>query len=245
MPVDQARLHRALNPRTLVVVGDKGPNFSWLTNNEHFTGDLYSVQVDEKEIEEIEKRGFTNFTRLEDVPGDVDLLISAVPRNVLPYIVHDAVEKGVAEAMEGGVLGGYPLTDVKVNLYDGKQHPVDSSEMAFKIAGSVALKQGVKDANPVLLEPIMRVSVTVPESHTGDVLSDLNGKRGKVQGMTPQGALTVIEAQVPLAEVQRYATDLRSITQGRAHYTMEMSHYEEVPAHIAQKVIESGESEAT
>ena len=164
----------------------------------------------------------------------------SVPKQYIP-----AVEKGVAEAMEGGVLGGYPLTDVKVNLFDGKEHPVDSSEMAFKIAGSVALKQGVKDANPVLLEPIMRISVTVPESHTGDVLSDLNGKRGKVQGMTPQGALTVIEAQVPLAEVQRYATDLRSITQGRAHYTMEMSHYEEVPAHIAQKVIESGDTEAT
>ncbi|MCH8064322.1 MAG: elongation factor G [Chloroflexi bacterium] len=164
----------------------------------------------------------------------------SVPRQYIP-----AVEKGVAEAMKEGVLGGYPLTDVKVNLFDGKEHPVDSSEMAFKIAGSVALKQGVKDANPVLLEPIMRISVTVPESHTGDVLSDLNGKRGKVQGMTPQGALTVIEAQVPLAEVQRYATDLRSITQGRAHYTMEMSHYEEVPAHIAQKVIESGDTQAT
>ena len=123
MPVDQARLHRALNPRTLVVVGDKGPNFSWLTNNEHFTGDLYSVQVDEKEIEEIEKRGFTNFTRLEDVPGDVDLLISAVPRNVLPYIVHDAVEKGVAGIAaftagfaETGEAEGIQLQDAIVQM---------------------------------------------------------------------------------------------------------------------------------
>ncbi len=163
----------------------------------------------------------------------------SVPKQYIP-----AVEKGVMEAMQEGVLGSYPLVDVRVNLYDGKEHPVDSSEMAFKIAGSMALKQSVHDAHPVLLEPIMTLHVTVPESHTGDVLSDLNSKRGKVQGMTPQGALTVIEAQAPLAEVQRYATDLRSITQGRAHYTMEMSHYEEVPAHLSQKVIDSEQADS-
>ena len=138
----------------------------------------------------------------------------------------------------------HPL-DVKVNLYDGKEHSVDSSEMAFKIAGAQALKECVRAAHPVLLEPIVDLRVTVPESHTGDVLSDLNSKRGKVHGMTPSGALTVVEAQAPLAEVQRYATDLRSITQGRAHYTMQPSHYEEVPAHLSQKIIDSlaGEDE--
>jgi elongation factor G len=110
--------------------------------------------------------------------------------------------------------------------------------MAFKLAGAQALKQGVLEAHPVLLEPIMNLHITAPETNTGDVLSDLNGKRGKVLGMSPLGAFTLIEAQAPLAEVQRYATDLRSMTQGRAFYTMELGHYEEVPAHVAQKVID-------
>ncbi len=160
----------------------------------------------------------------------------AVPKTYIP-----AVEKGAVEAMQEGVLANYPLTDVRVTLYDGKEHPVDSSEIAFKIAGAQALKQGAQQANPVLLEPIMTLRITVPESYTGDVLSDLNSKRGKVLGMHPQGAYTTIEAQAPLAEVQRYATDLRSMTQGRGFYTMEFSHYEEVPAHIAQKVIQESQ----
>src|SRR3990172_3918969 len=157
----------------------------------------------------------------------------AVPKQYIP-----AVEKGVHEAMQEGALARYPLVDMKVTLYDGKDHPLDSSEMAFKIAGSQALKQGSLEANPVLLEPIVNLHITVPEANTGDVLSDLNGKRGKVLGMTPQGAFTAIEAQAPLAEVQRYATDLRSMTQGRAYYTMDLSHYEEVPSHVAQRVID-------
>jgi elongation factor G len=160
----------------------------------------------------------------------------SVPKQYIP-----AVEKGVREAMQEGVIAHFPLVDVKVTLYDGKEHPVDSSEMAFKLAGAQALKKGAQEAHPVLLEPIANLRITVPEEHTGDVLSDLNGKRGKVQGMTPQGALTVIEAQAPLAEVQRYATDLRSMTQGRAYYTLELSHYEEVPSHIAQRVVESAQ----
>jgi elongation factor G len=130
---------------------------------------------------------------------------------------------------------------VRATLYDGKEHPVDSSEIAFKLAGAQALKQGALQANPVLLEPLMNLRITVPESSTGEVLSDLNGKRAKVLGMAPQGGLTVIEAQAPLAEVQRYATDLRSITQGRGSYTMELSHYEEVPSHVAQRVVQSAE----
>jgi elongation factor G len=163
----------------------------------------------------------------------------SVPRQYIP-----AVEKGVQEAMQEGVLAHYPLIDMRVTLYDGKEHPVDSSEMAFRIAGSQALKKGVSEAGPVLLEPIMTLRITVPDDHTGDVLSDLNGKRAKVLGMTPQSGFTVIDAQVALAEVQRYSTDLRSMTQGRAYYSMELSHYEEVPSHVAQKVIQSAEKAA-
>jgi len=168
---------------------------------------------------------------------------SSVVGGSVPKQYISAVEKGVEEAMQEGILAGFPLVDVKVNLFDGKEHAVDSSEMAFKIASAQALKQSVRDAHPILLEPIVNLRVTVPESHTGDVLSDLTGKRGKVQGMTPQGALTVVEAQAPLAEVQRYGTDLRSITQGRAFYTMEHSHYEEVPTHISQKIIAAADGD--
>ena len=163
----------------------------------------------------------------------------AVPKAYIP-----AVDKGVREAMQEGVIGDYPLVDLRVTLYDGKEHPVDSSEMAFKIAGAQALKQGIQAAGPVLIEPIVTLHITVPDDYTGDVLSDLNGKRGKVMGMSPEGNVTTIEAQAPMAEVQRYATDLRSITQGRGHYTAELSHYEEVPAHAAQKLIESAEAGA-
>ena len=140
------------------------------------------------------------------------------------------------EAVTKGVLAGSRVVDVKVTLYDGSSHPVDSSGMAFQIAGSQALQTGLEQANPVILEPIMRLNVTVPDSYTGDVVGDLNGKRSKVLGMNPEGGLTSIEVEVPLAEVQRYATDLRSMTQGRGHYTLEFSHYEQVPAHLAQKI---------
>ncbi|MGB2695322.1 MAG: elongation factor G [Dehalococcoidia bacterium] len=160
----------------------------------------------------------------------------AVPKNYIP-----AVEKGANEAMLEGVLASYPLVDMRVTLYDGKEHPVDSSEMAFKLAGAQALKQGAQQAHPVLLEPIMTMRITVPETHTGEVLSDLNGKRGKVLGMNPQGTYTTIEAHAPLSEIQRYATDVRSMTQGRGFYTLEFSHYEEVPAHVAQKVVQESE----
>ncbi|HZP58658.1 MAG TPA: elongation factor G [Dehalococcoidia bacterium] len=157
----------------------------------------------------------------------------AVPRNYIP-----AVEKGVQEALHEGALAHFPMVDIRVTLFDGKDHPVDSSEMAFKIAGSQALKQGALKANPVLLEPIVSMKIRVPESNTGDVMSDLNGKRAKVHGMTPEdGGMTVIDAEAPLAEVLRYATDLRSITQGRGSFEMEFDHYEEVPQHLAQKVI--------
>jgi len=164
----------------------------------------------------------------------------AVPRNYIP-----AVEKGVTEALHEGALAHFPMVDLRVTLFDGKEHPVDSSEMAFKIAGSQALKQGALKANPVLLEPVVSMKIRVPESNTGDVMSDLNGKRAKVHGMSPdEDGITVIDAEAPLAEVLRYATDLRSITQGRGTFEMEFHHYEEVPQHIAQKVIAEAQKTA-
>jgi elongation factor G len=162
----------------------------------------------------------------------------AVPKTYIP-----AVEKGVSEAMREGVIARYPLVDVKVTLYDGKEHPVDSSEMAFKLAGSAALKQGVNQGKPILVEPIVNLRVTVPETNTGDAMGDLNSKRAKVLGISPEDGYSVIEAQVPLAEVQHYATDLRSITQGRGHYALEFDHYEEVPAHLAQKIIDKAKED--
>ncbi len=162
---------------------------------------------------------------------------------VVPKQYVSSVEKGVVEAMEDGVLAHYPMVDMKATLYDGKDHPVDSSDIAFKIAASMALKKGAQDAQPVLLEPIVNIQITVPESNTGDIISDLNGKRAKVLGMTPHGTMTTIEAQAPMAEVQRYSADLRSMTQGRGHFEMSMSHYEEVPAHVSQKVVEAAEKE--
>jgi elongation factor G len=156
----------------------------------------------------------------------------SVPRNYIP-----AVEKGVNEAMHEGVLAGYPVVGVKTTLYDGSFHPVDSSEICFKIAGAQALKKGLAQAQPILLEPIMNLKVTVPGDLTGDIIGDLNTKRARVIGMNPEGKNNIIEAQVPLAEIQRYAIDLKSMTQGRATYTIEFDHYEEVPAQITQKIV--------
>jgi len=161
-----------------------------------------------------------------------------VPKNYIP-----AVEKGVVEGLQGGVLAGYPVIDIKVTLFDGSYHPVDSSDMSFKIAGLQAFRKGVAEANPVLLEPIMSMKITVPDNFMGDTMSDLNTKRAKVMGMNPEEGMTTIEAQAPLSEVLRYATDVRSITQGRGTFTMEMDHYEEVPAHIAPKIIEANKKE--
>ncbi|ROR34821.1 elongation factor G [Inmirania thermothiophila] len=155
-----------------------------------------------------------------------------VPREYIP-----AVDKGVREAMENGVLAGYPVVDVKVTLYDGSYHEVDSSEMAFKIAGSMAFKEGVLKADPVLLEPIMKVEVVTPEDYMGDVMGDLNRRRGLIQGMEDAPAGKIVRAEVPLAEMFGYATVLRSMTQGRATYTMEFAKYAEAPANVAEAVI--------
>jgi elongation factor G len=149
----------------------------------------------------------------------------------------------VHEALLEGILTHNPLVDVRVSLVDGKEHPVDSSEMAFKLAGSQALKAGAQKAHPVLLEPIVSVRVRSPEAYTGDLVSDLNGKRARVLGITPEEKVTVIDAQAPLAEMQHYATDLRSLTQGRATFEVKFDHYEEVPDHVAKKVIEAATKE--
>ena len=157
---------------------------------------------------------------------------------VVPKQYIGSVEKGVMEGSQEGVLAHFPMVDTKIVLFDGKEHPVDSSDIAFKIAASMALKEATQKGQPILLEPIMNMHITVPESNTGDVISDLNGKRARVLGMTPSGSMTTIEAQAPLPEVQHYSADMRSLTQGRGYFSLEFSHYEEVPSHMAQKVID-------
>ena len=158
----------------------------------------------------------------------------SIPKEYIP-----AVDAGIQGAMQAGVLAGYPVVDVKVDLFDGSYHEVDSSEMAFKIAGSMAFKEAMRKADPVLQEPIMKVSVIVPDDYMGDVIGDLNSRRGQVQGMEPRNGATQIDAFVPLSAMFGYATDLRSRTQGRGQYTMEPSHYEEIPKSLAEKIIAS------
>jgi elongation factor G len=155
-----------------------------------------------------------------------------VPREYIP-----AVEKGAREALEGGVLAGYPMVDVKVALTFGSYHEVDSSEMAFKIAASMALKDGAKKASPVLLEPVMAVEVVVPEEFMGDVMGNLSSRRGQIQGMEERAGAKVVTAKVPLKEMFGYATDLRSMTQGRANYTMQFSHYDPVPQMVSEEIL--------
>ena len=158
-----------------------------------------------------------------------------IPREFIP-----AVEKGAFEQMQSGILGGFPLIDVKVTVYDGSFHDVDSSEIAFKVASSMALKDGALKANPVILEPIMKLEVVTPEEYMGDVVGDLNRRRGIVQGMNDIHAGKVLDGEVPLAEMFGYATDLRSATQGRATFTMEPLKYSEVPANVAEALINKG-----
>jgi elongation factor G len=183
--------------------------------------------------------------RIEPLPrgGDFEFVNEifggAIPRNFIP-----AVEKGIQEARQKGVLAGFPTVDFRVVLYDGSYHDVDSSEMAFKIAGSLAFKKGIKEAKPILLEPVMNVEVQGPEEFAGDLMGDLNSRRGRVQGMEVRGHSTIIKAQVPLSEMLNYASDLTSKTGARGSYTMEFSHYDEVPAHLADKVIASAKAGA-
>jgi elongation factor G len=161
-----------------------------------------------------------------------DIFGGAIPRNFIP-----AVEKGIVEAAAKGYLAGYPVVDFKVILFDGSYHDVDSSEIAFKLAGSKAFKKCMEQAKPCLLEPIMNVEITIPDNYSGDIMGNLNGRRGRIQGMEPKGGSTVVKAQVPLAEMLTYASDLTSMTQGRGTYSMEYSHYDVVPQPIAEKII--------
>jgi len=199
------------------------------------------VKVEGKYIRQTGGRGqyghvWIEFTPLERGEGFVfenRIVGGVIPREYIP-----AVEAGLRDALQNGVLAGYPLTDLKAVLFDGSYHEVDSSEMAFKIAASLSLKEAAKQARPVLLEPIMKIEVSVPEDYLGDVIGDLNARRGRVEGMERRGNVQVVRAYVPLAEMFGYATDLRSRTQGRGTYIMQFSHYEEVPASIAKTVIE-------
>jgi elongation factor G len=176
-------------------------------------------------------------------PGTGFDFVDAIKGGAIPKGFIPAVEKGIAEAMQHGVVAGYPVKDVRVRLYDGSHHSVDSSENAFKVAGSMAFKQAMEDADPVLLEPIMLLTVSVPEDAVGDVVGDLNSRRGRPLGMEAKGSVTEIKAEVPMAEVLDYAPDLRAITGGRGDYTMEFARHEEIPAHLAQQVISQARSE--
>jgi elongation factor G len=181
---------------------------------------------------------------IEPLPaGEGFEFVDKIKGGVIPSSFIPAVEKGVREAMESGVLAGYPVKDVRVRLYDGQYHTVDSSEIAFKLAGLQAMKQALSEADPVLLEPIMQVTLSVPEAYVGDVIGDLNSRRGRPQGMQPVGPMTEIKAEVPMAEMLAYAPDLRSITGGQGDYTLEFVRYEEVSAHLAQRIVEQSTQE--
>jgi elongation factor G len=172
-------------------------------------------------------------------PGSGFVFEDKIKGGAIPREYIGSVEQGIKEALDNGVLAGYPIIDLKVELIDGSYHDVDSSEMAFKIAGSMALKDGVRKAKPVLLEPVMDVEVVTPPDYMGDIIGDLSARRGKVGGMTDRGQARVIGASVPLGEMFGYSTTLRSMSQGRAVYTMQFSHYDEVPQNKAEEIISS------
>jgi elongation factor G len=163
--------------------------------------------------------------------------VNEIKGGVIPTSFIPAVEKGVREAMATGPVAGFPVRDARVRLVDGQYHTVDSSEQAFKMAGSIAMKEAMQNASPALLEPIMLVTLSVPEESVGDVIGDLNSRRGRPQGMEPKAGMTEIKAEVPMAEMLTYAPDLRSLTGGQGDYGMDFLHYEEVPGHLAQKVV--------
>ena len=199
------------------------------------------IEVEEKYSKQTGGRGQYGHVLMRLVPQEAgagyefcdQIKSGKIPKEYIP-----AVNKGIVEAMTRGIMAGYPVVDVKVELYDGSYHDVDSSEMSFKVAGSQAFKKGAKTASPTLLEPVMAVEVVTPEEFMGDVMGNLNSKRGQIGDMTDRGSAKVISAKVPLAEMFGYATDLRSMTQGRANYSMEFAHYSPVPGNVAEKIIE-------
>ncbi len=206
-----------------------------------------AVRAEGKYIRQTGGRGQYGHVWLELEPlerGKGFEFLNRIVGGVVPKEYVPAIEAGIREAMENGVLAGYPVVDVRVTLYDGSYHEVDSSEMAFKIAASMGFKDGANRADPVLLEPIMKVEVVVPEDNMGDVMGDLQARRGRIEGMELRGNLRAIQALVPLAEMFGYATDLRSRTQGRGTYTMQFDHYEEVPRHVAEEIVSKAQGRA-
>jgi elongation factor G len=181
--------------------------------------------------------------RIEPLDGSEFEFVNAIKGGVIPNGFIPAVQKGVLEAMEQGAIAGYPVKGVRVTLFDGSYHSVDSSEMAFKTAGSIAMKQALEQAGPVLLEPIMLMSASVPEHAVGDVMGDLSARRGRPLGTESVGGMTEVKAEVPMAEVLSYAPDLRALTGGQGEYTLEFLRYEELPSHLAQKVVERNRAE--
>ena len=181
--------------------------------------------------------GHVKITMEPQEPGQGITFVNAITGGVIPKEYIPAVEAGIRGAAENGILAGYPVIDFKVTLYDGSYHEVDSSELAFKIAGSMAFKQAMEKATPVLLEPYMKVEITTPEEYLGDVMGDVNSRRGRIEGFSDRLGIKVVDAYVPLSEMFGYATTLRSLTQGRASYSMEFHHYEKVPNNIAEKIV--------
>ena len=181
--------------------------------------------------------------RVEPLPDDNFEFVNKVFGGAISQNYMPAIEKGVKVVMHTGVIANFPVEKVRVEVYDGKEHPVDSKPVAFEIAGREAFKLAVKDAAPVLLEPIMEAVITVPEANMGDIMGDLNTRRARVQGMDTVKGRSIVTTQVPLAEMQRYTTDLRSMTGGRGVFTMEFAFYETVPSHIAQEVIDARQKE--
>ncbi|HHJ52144.1 MAG TPA: elongation factor G, partial [Caldithrix abyssi] len=200
------------------------------------------VEAEGKFVRQSGGRGQYGHVKIEmepNEPGKGFEFQDAIVGGVIPREYILPVKSGIEDAMKNGVIAGYPMEDIKVKLIDGSYHEVDSSEMAFKIAGSMAFQEGAKKANPVLLEPIFSIEIVVPEEYLGDVIGDLNSRRGKISGILPRKDAQVVNGTVPLGEMFGYATDLRSITQGRAIYTMQFSHYEKVPDSLAEEIIAS------
>jgi elongation factor G len=198
------------------------------------------VDVEGKFVRQTGGKGQYGHVRLQLEPlqrGSGFQFVNAIVGGVIPREYINPVEQGIKEAMETGVIAGFPVVDLKATLYDGSYHEVDSSEMAFKIAGSMALKDGVRKGRPLLLEPVMKVEVVTPEDFLGAVLSDLNSRRGHVEGMEARGSTQVVRAYVPLASMFGYTTDLRSATQGRATSSMEFAYYQPLPDNLAQEII--------
>jgi elongation factor G len=180
---------------------------------------------------------------VEPLPGGEFEFVDAIKGGVIPQGFIPAVQKGVLEAMAHGAIAGYPVKGVRVRLFDGSYHSVDSSEMAFKLAGSIAMRDALSRANPVLLEPIMLATCSVPDESVGDVMGDLSSRRGRPLGTESVGGMTEVKAEVPMAEMLSYAPDLRALTGGQGEYTLEFLRYEELPAHLAQKVVDKARRE--